>query len=269
MGDVRLASTVMLLRDGADGMEVFMVQRHRRSGFLPHAWVFPGGRVDDGDHLAAHPRIRGGARIAEQFGVAAELGVAHGICGVRETFEEAGVWLGDGTLPESLRLALHRGDVALTDVLDTHDAAVDLDALVPWSWWVTPRAEPKRYDTRFLAVKVLEAAGRHDEIEVVDSRWVRPRAVFDDAVSAADFPLAPPTWWTLRELAHFDTVDAALASPRPADRAIQPIMEFGDGGVHLYLPGHEGHGDAPIDGVPDRITFEEGAWVGWRGSQRV
>lgn len=268
MADARLATTVMLLRDGPTGLEVFMVQRHRRSGFLPRAWVFPGGRVDDADHLAKSPRVQGGGGLAAAFGVSHELGVAHAVAGVRETFEEAGVWLGSSSLPQDLREPLNDGSHAFDAALDAHNATIDLDVLTPWSWWVTPEVEPRRYDTRFVAVQVEgEDHARHDDKEVVDSRWVSPRAV----LSAGDqegFPVAPPQWWTLRELTPFATVSEALASPRPASRPIQPIMNFDNSGVWLLLPGHAEHSDPAIDGVADRITYE-GTWVAWRGEERL
>ena len=269
MGDVRLASTVMLLRDGASGIEVFMVQRHRRSGFLPQAWVFPGGRVDDRDDVADHPRFTGGGRLAERFGVSRRQAVAVAVAGIRETFEEAGVWLGTGALPAELRKPLNAGERTLGDVVEAHAVQVDLDQMVAWSWWVTPKAEPKRYDTRFLAVRAVgHEHARHDEEEVVDSRWVSPRAVIA-ADDQAAFQLAPPTWWTLVELARHRTVDEVLAQERPqAAVAIQPLMDFGDRGVRLVLPGHPEHGEPAVDGVPDLITFEQ-SWVPWRAEQRM
>ncbi|MBJ7252158.1 MAG: hypothetical protein JHC89_12360, partial [Acetobacteraceae bacterium] len=45
----RPASSVMLLRDGPGGMEVFMVVRHRQIDFASGALVFPGGRVEAAD----------------------------------------------------------------------------------------------------------------------------------------------------------------------------------------------------------------------------
>jgi 8-oxo-dGTP pyrophosphatase MutT (NUDIX family) len=45
----RPAATVMLLRDTADGLAVFLLQRHSRMEFAPGTTVFPGGGVDDRD----------------------------------------------------------------------------------------------------------------------------------------------------------------------------------------------------------------------------
>ena len=63
----RLATTVLLLRGGRTDLEVFMVQRHRKMGFLPNAWVFPGGRVDPADHMEGHPALVGGEHVLSQL----------------------------------------------------------------------------------------------------------------------------------------------------------------------------------------------------------
>ena len=42
------AATVVLLRDGADGVETLMLRRDVNLAFAGGAWVFPGGRLDPG-----------------------------------------------------------------------------------------------------------------------------------------------------------------------------------------------------------------------------
>ncbi|MBW2255092.1 MAG: NUDIX hydrolase, partial [Deltaproteobacteria bacterium] len=119
MPEPRLSTTVLLLRpEPGGGFSVFMLRRHRRSGFLPHAWVFPGGVVDPGDRLVGHPAIRGGERVIAHLGLEQEEGLAVLIAGVRETFEESGIWLGEGHLPEEVRQPLARGDLSLGKLLD-------------------------------------------------------------------------------------------------------------------------------------------------------
>ena len=114
-------------------------------------------------HWPVIPGVRGGERLSSGFDVPLTRAIAHGVAGVRETFEESGVWLGAGTLPAALRLALQEGGASLADALAAHHARVDLDTLVPWSWWVTPQAEPKRYDTRFLAARAPSSRADHDD----------------------------------------------------------------------------------------------------------
>jgi 8-oxo-dGTP pyrophosphatase MutT (NUDIX family) len=234
------AATVLLVRQGRAGIEVFMVQRHRRSGFLPSAWVFPGGRVDAAD-LAAGEEAVSGTLDLPGLDPAAARGV--GVAAVRETREEASIFLGARDRP-------------------------DLSRLRAWSWWVTPTAEPKRFDTRFLLAVSRGEEGIHDGAETVDSRWVSPQEVAEAPLS--EFPLAPPTWWTLRELARHPTVDHAwaAASGRPG-RAIQPVMEFTEAGMELLLPGHPRHADPAVDGFPDHVGWDGARWVASRSGARL
>ncbi|MFT4623458.1 MAG: 8-oxo-dGTP pyrophosphatase MutT (NUDIX family) [Myxococcota bacterium] len=263
---LRRATTILLVRDGDLGLEVFLVQRHRRSGFLPNAWVFPGGRVDAAD--AGQQRVRGGESLVARMDLPRAEAVAHLVAGVRETFEEAGVWVGTGALPEHSRDPLARGELALSDLLERHDATIDLDGVGLWSWWVTPEAEPRRYDTRFLVAGVDGRIGRHDDSETVASGWFRPSEIITRSI--ADFPMAPPTWWTLRELAPFDTRAEVLAEARVRPhRPVMPVMRFSDGGMDLLLPGHADHPEAAIPGVPYHIAYVDGHWVAYRGGRAV
>ena len=48
-GPAAPSATVVLLRDAADGLEVFLLRRHGQSDVLGGAYVFPGGKVDPED----------------------------------------------------------------------------------------------------------------------------------------------------------------------------------------------------------------------------
>lgn len=72
--DTPVAATVLILRDGADGPEVLMIERPDRGSFAG-AWVFPGGKVDPGDAAGPDASEEDTARRA----------------GIRETCEEAGL----------------------------------------------------------------------------------------------------------------------------------------------------------------------------------
>lgn len=72
--DVPVAATVLIVRDGAAGIEVLMMKRPDRGSFAG-AWVFPGGKLEDVD--------RAGAEGDEL--------TAAGRAGARETLEEIGL----------------------------------------------------------------------------------------------------------------------------------------------------------------------------------
>lgn len=257
--ELRPATTVLLLREGKRGVEVFLVKRHARSRFMPDAWVFPGGRVDDDDHQMPSSMVSGGEQTAARLKLPEEQATGFLVAGVRETFEEAGIWLGKGELPDALRHPLNNGEVRFRDLLAAHQASVDLGVLKPWGWWVTPVSEPRRYDTRFV-VATTDRDGSHDEGETVDSGWFRPEAALA-AVNAGTVRMAPPTWWVVQELKRLAHVDAVLAhaDERPIER-ILPILTLSDGAVRLTLPGHADHPDAAIEGLPTEIVFEQGKW---------
>jgi 8-oxo-dGTP pyrophosphatase MutT (NUDIX family) len=263
MTDARPATTILILRDAPGvGLQVFLVQRNRTAGFLPNAWVFPGGRVDPTDALDDHPQVTGGAAVEARWEVPAAAARAHLVAGVRETFEESGIWLGPVAPPAGSRAALASGALDFDRLLRETGAQVDLDRLRPWSWWVTPVVEKRRFDTRFLlAVAETDVEGSADGQETVASGWFDPKAVVRDA-TLQDFPLAPPTWWTLVELAAFDSAAAAMdASQRRPERPIRPIMHFTEQGMRLVLPGHPEHDAPAIPGLPEEVRFERGRWV--------
>ena len=256
----RPATTVLLLRDGEAGLEVFLVKRAGKSNFMPTAWVFPGGRVDARDRLSGHPFVKGGmGAVLAMEGLEPDDAVSYLVAGVRETFEEAGIWLGEGGLPQHQRQPLAKGEVSLESLLETHRAVVDLDRLHPWDWWVTPEAEPRRYDTRFVMALCADE-GSHDEQETVDSGWFTPQHVLDRARDGQAH-LAPPTWWALTELAALPDTAAALAAvPERRRRAIQPLLVGDATSLEVRLPGHETHPEPAIEGLPTVIRFAQGRW---------
>lgn len=257
---LRSAATVILLRPDPSGWAVFLVQRNRRVGFMPSAWVFPGGRVDPSDALPEHPAVRGGEAGASRMGLSTTEARPFQIAAFRETFEESGIWLGPGEAPSSAREALNAGQVGLVEIMAQHGLSLDLDTLIPWSWWVTPLAEPRRYDTRFFVAMVDTDEGRHDDGETVASAWM-PLAEAVDGADAGRLPMAPPTWWTLRQLAQASAggLDALHAAARPG-RAICPILRKEGDALELILPGHAEHTEPPIEGLPKRISFGQGRW---------
>src|SRR5258708_1990408 len=144
----RLAATLLLLRDGSDGLEVLMISRHEEAGFAAGALVFPGGKVDPVDAaLVAH---------CPAFGLDPAALVLR-IAAIRETFEECGILLARnaGTLLSAERLATLLARHVTTDAgFATLVAAAGLelatDDLVPYAHWITPADRPQPFATHFL-----------------------------------------------------------------------------------------------------------------------
>jgi|SRR5690606_8954289 8-oxo-dGTP pyrophosphatase MutT (NUDIX family) len=224
----RPASTVVLLRDGPGGPEALLLRRNRSSGFVPGAYVFPGGRVDAAD---AEPRL---LDRADGLDDGADPEPAYWMAAVRESFEEAGVLLArdrdgrplpdagrDGALAEWRRTLLDDRAV-LADVLDGLDARLALDSVIYFAHWITPIAEPRRYDTRFFLAEFPDACEVCiDAREMTDALWLTPAEALE-RFRAGRLPMVFPTVATLESLAPFASTAEALDAFRR--RPVAPIL---------------------------------------------
>ena len=203
VGEVPLrdAATVMLVRDGSEGLEVFMLRRNLKSDFVGGAYVFPGGAVDPHDrHQNLEPICTGrtDADASGQLGIDGG-GLAFWVAAIRECFEEAGVLLAydadeqvvrfdDPTVAD--RFAIHRksvdsGERRLVDVCLDERLRLAVDTIYYFSHWITPEGAPRRYDTRFFVTRAPDGqVPLHDNHEVIANLWIRPA----DALGRAPRP---------------------------------------------------------------------------------
>ncbi|MCP4806511.1 MAG: NUDIX domain-containing protein [Proteobacteria bacterium] len=257
MSTPRPAATVVVLRDSPSGPEVLMVQRSKKSGFMPDAHVFPGGRVDLEDSDVV---VRGGEEDRVRMGLGA-AGAAYQVAAVRECYEEAGVLLARGEPDDAARTALQDRKRTFGDVAEELGWEVDASDLVYWSWWITPKPEPKRYDTRFFVARVgRDVAASHDRYETVDSAWWTVAGVLE-RFDRGEVLLAPPTFRTLWEMRDHTDVESILAAGRGrVTPPIEPRARIDDGVVTVLLPGDPEHpSDEGLDG-PTRHTLSQGRW---------
>ncbi|HEX5872617.1 MAG TPA: NUDIX domain-containing protein [Longimicrobium sp.] len=248
----RPAATVLLVRDSADGPEVLLLRRHKRSGFAAGAWVFPGGVVDEADaELGLVERMDGPTPMqwAERLGLSdPAAAVSFVTAAVREAFEETGILLArvadDATNPgaareglDIARRALLAEVVDLRQVIVTRSLRISGGDLLYLAHWITPEPEPRRYDTRFFLARVgADAVCTPHEAEMTESVWLTARGAVHFFESGS-LKMLPPTVHTLRRLAGFGSVDeifAALAdAPVPA---ILPVMRVQGDGVAIMVP---------------------------------
>ena len=241
--EIRPAATLMLVRDGADGIEVLMLRRNPLAVFAADAWVFPGGAVDPSDGKVSGPLGLTDSEASATLGLPS-AGLAYFVAAARECFEEAGVLLarraGDGAVLETTtemdgaRFARHRRDVlagrrSLAEVLAAEDLVLDLSGMAYVSHWITPPGPPRRFDTRFfLALAPAGQAASHDMSETVESVWTTPASALERR-AAGEIHLVFPTIRNLEALARFPTAAEVLAAARAID------------GVQVTAPGRLPH----------------------------
>jgi 8-oxo-dGTP pyrophosphatase MutT (NUDIX family) len=249
----RPAATVVLLRDAAAGLEVFLMKRHGLSDVLGGAYVFPGGKVDAADaelDMVAHgdqPPSALHAALGEP-GIGEATAGALYVAALREAFEESGVLFAHGG-PSSQAAAqaasLLRAGHAFNAVLAQLALRLQTLAILPWSRWITPvrpSVMNKRFDTRFFVAAVPAGqVARHDNFETTESIWLSPREALLQYWSG-QIELAPPQIMSLAHLARHQGVDSVLAAARARrPPVIQPESFDEEGERMICYPGDERH----------------------------
>src|SRR4051794_33304798 len=236
---VRDAATVVLLRPTDEAFELYVLRRATTMVF-GGVYAFPGGGVDPSDRPET---------VRDDW--SALLGVpdekARAIVGAaaRELFEEAGVLLagpagqpdrtvGDVSTDdwEADRAAVASRSLTMTDLLARRGLRLPDDLLLPWSRWIPPEFEPKRFDTWFF-VALLPAAQTARDVsgEADRTTWISPAA-------ANGLTMLPPTRSMLNDIAAYQEVAEVVAAARRRDAAtpVMPRVELTeDGGALLHI----------------------------------
>ncbi len=234
----RDAATVVLMRPGSGGPEVYLLRRQTSMAFAGGMCVFPGGGVDarDFDHTVAWAGPSPAA-WATSLATTEEMARALVCAAVRETFEESGVLLagtsaGDvvadttGDSWEADRRALEAKELAFTTFLEQRDLVLRTDLLGVWSGWCTPVFEPRRFRTWFF-VAALPAGQLTRDVSTESSSvtWMGASAACD-AVDAGELGMMPPTYLTCLEVAqHASPADVLAAAPTRVVEMFTPAVE--------------------------------------------
>lgn len=223
--NIRLAATVVLMRDTTRGVEVFMMQRPGGVDF-PDLHVFPGGKVDEQDLLG--DRVHGctEAEASRLLGLGAG-GLRYWVTAIRECFEECGVLLArrdgrflalDGPAEvarfDGYRQALIDGRMTMADLCRQEDLVLAADCLSYFSHWLTPDSVPRRFDTRFFVARmpVMQDTAAH-AWEAAGEHWISPQAALA-AARSGEWQMISPTLTTLSSLAAFPRVEAIFEAVR-------------------------------------------------------
>ena len=228
----RDASTVVVVRDGADGLEAYLLRRQQSMKFAPGMYVFPGGGVDKTDsHVEVPWTGAPPSAWAARFGCDEDTARGLVCAAVRETFEESGVLLAgpdehsvvaDTSGPEwqVARLALEAHEYSFAEFLLEQGLVLRADLLGAWSHWITPTFEPRRFDARFFVAVLPEGQEVGHLAREADHAVWAPLSKVLAAVDSGETAMLPPTHITCRELALLSAGEVLAAS---AQRRIFPI----------------------------------------------
>jgi 8-oxo-dGTP pyrophosphatase MutT (NUDIX family) len=185
----RQAATVILLRNGAQKLEVLLVRRTPRARFMGGVWVFPGGAVDDGE---------------------GDGDDAHRAAAIRELREEAGIALADPRAlvkfsrwitPAAVKVRFDT-HFFLAELPDGQEPKVDGEECVAHDWFTPESAleahRQKRIVLVFPTIKHLEQLSAFVSVDELLSyarsqkvKPIQPRVILDGEVARVLLPGEP------------------------------------------------------------------------------
>lgn len=277
------AATVVVLRDGIEGLEVLLVKRHSRSEVLGGAYVFPGGKLDEQDcqvmpsQLDHTPQELCRALRQDDLDTASACGLY--VAALRETFEECNLLLHSmrsraSAQAASLRRQLGQGQGFLAGLQALGLMPLQTRHLVPWSRWISPpmpSMSKRRFDTRFfMALAPDGQQAQHDAREITETRWIKPadaiRAYWGKRMMLANVQLI-----TLMELSRITSAPDVLAiGRRRRPPLIRPEPFDIDGQRVVCYPGDPSHSQKQSAWHgPTRMTFRNGRFEPEGGLQAL
>lgn len=264
----KLSATVMLLRPGAQGPEVFVLRRATTMAFAADMLAFPGGGVDVRD---ADPDVPwtgpGPHEWAERMRTSVDRARELVIAAAREVFEECGVLLAGpdarsvvrdltAAVWDDERDALLAREQSFAELLIRRKLVLRTDLLGLRAHWITPEAEPKRFDTQFFVARLPEGQVADDRSsEASRVHWAAPRTLLAEH-DRGEHIMLPPTRVMIEQLARAEDLEEALA---PAGE-VWPVMPWPaehSGEIWMRAPIDElGHGLPPASALDIPPTGE-------------
>ena len=253
------AATVLVLKDSPHGMEVLMVKRSSRPPF-GDLFVFPGGKIDDSD---SNKKIEDFCEDITDEEASIKLGLdsgglAYWVACIRECFEEVGILLAkkrngddldldgaDKSKYKTYRDMLLNNEIDLYKICSLEDLILMPQQIAPFSHWITPEIETRRFDTRFfIAYLPNNQTGEHDGSELIESVWISPKKALEKSQSG-EMPMIMPTIKNLEQCIQFTSGSDLLENQRGLSNedipAILPKFFKEDGEWRGLLPGDEGY----------------------------
>jgi glyoxylase-like metal-dependent hydrolase (beta-lactamase superfamily II)/8-oxo-dGTP pyrophosphatase MutT (NUDIX family) len=224
----RKAAAGIILHGGAEP-EVLLARRNTSLRFMGGHHVFPGGRIEADDEPALVTGAPDNDTAQAIFAV------------VREVFEETGLLLTRGVLPEKedrreARAALTEGRAKFAALLKAWGHSIHAPHFTPAGIWITPRWSPIRFYTRYFIYRF--EGERYEEVldpdgEIVGLDWLT-------AVDARqkwhrhEMRLSTPIAFVLRYLAALPMEDALPHLHKNPHEAEEPTLFEMRRGVHIF-----------------------------------
>ncbi len=232
--------------------------------------AFPGGKLDPDDTSEGWLELTNEAPAFPEGQPplpAAARALAVAAC--RETLEEAAIVPVVGpplAHPKALALRAElAAGASFEGALRARGRRLDLAALRPFARWITPEAEPRRFDACFFLLRLPEGqAGESDLGETTQGFWAAPSEVLA-RFAGGQLTLAPPTQRCLELLAGEAeaSVEGAFAlAGRQTLLPVCPHFVLGADPPTIVLPGDPAHpvAERRVEG-PSRFVLRDGRFV--------
>ena len=221
--EYRAAASILLLRDGKNGLQVLMLKRPSNVSFA-NAWVFPGGcreLEDKSEFLNQREYALSDAKACLQLGEAS-FAKSWWFAAIRELFEEAGVLLiADKVSSDSFqqcRAALLNRSKSFVELVEQNNWQFDFQQIQYLSFWLAPEWVSPRYATRFFVAKLPEGQEPvADGSEALEVQWISASQAIE---LQNDLQLPRPTIENLRLLLGYQNVAEVMAAIGAKDKSL-------------------------------------------------
>jgi len=223
---IRPAASLLIVRDGQEGVEVLTLKRASTMRFLPGYLAFPGGALEAGDTLVAQ---RWRTQLAAQNRPDDRT---YAVAAIRECAEEIGWLCGvaseDGQVVHTALTAAEQDDLlsgegTFESFLQARGLWLDGEQIRFVGRWVTPAYQTARFDTRFF-VLASQPADAQLQLHTSENQWVKwcQPAVLLAAIDAGTENAVTPTRAMLQQIAKMSSAVACIATlcvpgPEPQD----------------------------------------------------
>ena len=243
------SSTILLIRDTLNGLEVFMVERNKKIDFAPGALVFPGGKLEPEDYNPELLDLCVGSSFDQDA-------IASKVCAIRETFEESGVLIAKDYNSDKLidplkcfefakryRKNLQENKITLLEILKKEKLVLAAEMLSSFSRWITPRDFPKRFDTNFYLIPLTaEFSAEHDGYESVSSVWISPKKALSDADKGLK-TIVFATRMNLLKLGRYKNTESVVNDlSKSVITPVEPKVETEGDNIVFKIPEEAGYG---------------------------